>query len=167
MSRTGIYTGSFDPITNGHIDVIERAAALVDRLVVAVGVHHGKTPVFSAEERLAMIEQQVGDTVRAAGCDLVVTTFDGLAVEAARAANASIIIRGLRDGSDFDYEIQMSTMNAEMAPEAETVFLAASPACRHIAASLVRQIAAMGGDVSKFVPADVASALKDRFASRS
>ena len=129
MTRTGIYTGSFDPITNGHVDVIERAAALVDRLVVAVGVHHGKKPVFTAEERLAMIEAEVGERVRAAGAELVVTTFSGLAVDAAREAGATIIIRGLRDGSDFDYEIQMSTMNAVMMPDVETVFLAASPGC--------------------------------------
>ena len=166
MTRTGIYTGSFDPITNGHVDVIERAAHLVDRLVVAVGVHHGKAPVFTAEERLALIEAEVGERVRAAGAELVVTTFSGLAVEAARDAGASIIIRGLRDGSDFDYEIQMSTMNAVMAPEVESVFLAASPGCRHIAASLVRQIASMGGDISQFVPAAVASALKERLAVR-
>ncbi len=162
MTRTGIYTGSFDPITNGHVDVIERAAALVDRLVVAVGVHHGKKPVFTADERLAMIEAEVGDRVRAAGAELVVTTFSGLAVDAARDAGATIIIRGLRDGSDFDYEIQMSTMNAVMMPDVETVFLAASPGCRHIAASLVRQIAAMGGDISEFVPPDVAVQLKNK-----
>jgi pantetheine-phosphate adenylyltransferase len=162
MTRTGIYTGSFDPITNGHVDVIERAAALVDRLVVAVGVHHGKEPVFSAEERLTMIEAEVGDRVRAAGAELVVTTFSGLAVDAAKDAGATFIIRGLRDGSDFDYEIQMSTMNAVMMPDVETVFLAASPGCRHIAASLVRQIAAMGGDISEFVPPDVAVQLKNK-----
>jgi pantetheine-phosphate adenylyltransferase len=166
MTRTGIYTGSFDPITNGHVDVIERAAHLVDRLVVAIGVHHGKAPVFTADERLALIESEVGERVRAAGAELVVTTFSGLAVDAARDVGASIIIRGLRDGSDFDYEIQMSTMNAVMAPGVESVFLAASPGCRHIAASLVRQIAGMGGDISQFVPAAVASALKYRLAGR-
>ncbi|WP_436641497.1 pantetheine-phosphate adenylyltransferase [Microbaculum sp. FT89] len=166
MTRTGIYTGSFDPITNGHVDVIVRAARLVDRLVVAVGVHHGKTPVFTVEQRLAMIEAEVGDRVRGAGCDFVVTTFSGLAVDAARDAGASVIVRGLRDGTDFDYEIQMGTMNAIMTPDVETVFLAASPACRHIAASLVRQIANMGGDVSPFVPATIAVALKDRLAGQ-
>jgi pantetheine-phosphate adenylyltransferase len=166
MTRTAIYTGSFDPITNGHVDIIVRSAKLVDRLVVAVGAHHGKTPVFTPDERLAMIQREVGDRVRAAGADLVVTTFSGLAVDAAREAGATIIIRGLRDGSDFDYEIQMSTMNAIMAPEAESVFLAASPDCRHIAASLVRQIAAMGGDVSEFVPSEVADALKARLSGR-
>ncbi len=162
MTRTGIYTGSFDPITNGHVDVIVRAAKLVDRLVIAVGVHHGKTPVFTPEERIAMIEAEVGERVRAAGAELVVTTFSGLAVDAAREAGAQVIVRGLRDGTDFDYEIQMGTMNAVMAPEVETVFLAASPECRHIAASLVRQIAGMGGDVSEFVPPAVALELKNK-----
>jgi pantetheine-phosphate adenylyltransferase len=166
MTRTGIYTGSFDPITNGHVDIIVRAAALVDRLVVAVGVHHGKTPLFSAEERCAMIERVVGAPVREAGAELVVTTFSGLAVDAAREVGAQVIIRGLRNASDFDYEVQMGGMNRVMAPDVETVFLAASPASRHIAASLVRQIAAMGGDVAPFVPSVVAGALTARLANR-
>ena len=166
MTRTAIYTGRFDPITNGHVDVIVRAARLVDRRVVAVGTHHGKAPVFTPDERLAMIEAEVGERVRDAGAELVITTFSGLAVEAARDVGASVIIRGLRDGSDFDYEIQMSTMNAIMARDVESIFLAASPGCRHIAASLVRQIAGMGGDVSPFVPPAVADALKARLAGR-
>jgi pantetheine-phosphate adenylyltransferase len=162
MTRTGLFTGSFDPITNGHADIIARAAPLVDRLVVAVGVHHGKAPMFSADERCAMIEQVSGDVVRKAGAELVVTTFSGLAVDAALKAGAGVIFRGLRDTSDFDYEVQMAGMNRVMVPQVETVFLAASPECRHIAASLVRQIAGMGGDVAAFVPHSVAAALKSR-----
>ena len=166
MTRIAIYTGSFDPITNGHIDVIVRSARLVDRLVVAVGMHHGKAPTFTAEERCDLIEQEAGSAVRESGCELVVTIFSGLAVDAAREAGAQMILRGLRDASDYDYEVQMAGMNGAMAPEVETLFLAASPGCRHIAASLVRQIAAMGGDVTPFVPARVAELLKSRLAGR-
>ena len=166
MTRTGIYTGSFDPITNGHVDIISRAARLVDRLVVAVGVHHGKTPMFSPEHRCALIDQVSAGPVAAAGRELVVTTFSGLAVEAAKAAEAGFIIRGLRDASDFDYEVQMAGMNGAMADDLETIFLPASADCRHIAASLVRQIAAMGGDVSPFVPPAVAEALQSNLADR-
>lgn len=162
MIRIGIYTGSFDPVTNGHVDVIARAARLVDRLVVAVGVHHGKEPMFPAEERCVLIEQVAGALVREAGAELVVTTFSGLAVDAARDAGAQLIFRGLRDASDFDYEVQMAGMNAAMAADIETVFLAASPDSRHIAASLVRQIAGMGGDITPFVPPRVAAALSAR-----
>ncbi len=160
--RIGFYPGSFDPVTNGHLDIIQRAADLVDRLVIAVGVHHGKAPLFSVEERVAMLEEQV--KALKADAEVVVTTFDNLTVDAARAANAKVIIRGLRDSGDFDYEMQMAGMNERMAPDIETVFLAASPDVRHIAASFVRQIAAMGGDVSPFVPKAVAARLKKMLA---
>lgn len=162
MALTGIYTGSFDPVTNGHIDIIERAAAILDALVVAVGVHHGKKPLFSAEERIAMLERETAPVAERTGTAITVRTFDNLAVDAARASGASVIIRGLRDASDFDYEMQMAGMNAQMAPDVHTVFLAASPNFRHIAGTLVRQIAAMGGDTSPFVPAIVAEALKGK-----
>lgn len=161
MIRIGLYSGSFDPITNGHLDIIGRAARLVDMLVVAVGVHHGKTPLFEAAERCALIEQEAADLVAAAGAQLRVVTFSGLVVDAAREAGAAVIIRGLRDATDFDYEMQMAGMNSAMAPDVDTVFLGASAGCRHIAASLVRQIAGMGGDVSAFVPAAVARRLKE------
>ena len=161
MIRIGLYSGSFDPVTNGHLDIIGRAARMVDMLVVAVGVHHGKKALFEPAERCTMIEQEAAGLVAAAGAELRVVTFSGLVVDAAREAGAAIIIRGLRDATDFDYEMQMAGMNGSMAPDVDTVFLGASAGCRHIAASLVRQIARMGGDVSAFVPAAVARRLKE------
>lgn len=164
MIRTAFYTGSFDPITNGHLDVIESGAALCDRMVVAIGVHPGKTPLFTAERRADLIREVCAERLRKKGCALEVVTFAGLAVDAAEQAGATIILRGLRDGSDFDYEMQMAGMNAAMKPGVQTVFLPASPAARPITATLVRQIAAMGGDVSRFAPAPVVAALKAKFA---
>jgi pantetheine-phosphate adenylyltransferase len=162
MARTGIYPGSFDPVTNGHIDIITRAAAILDTLVVAVGVHHGKKPFFSADERIAMLKAQVEPIATRTGTEIVVRTFDNLTVEAAADVGATVMIRGLRDASDLDYEMQLAGMNREMAPGIETVFLAASPNVRHIAGTLVRQIASMGGDPGPFVPGPVAAALKAR-----
>lgn len=160
--QTGFYPGSFDPVTNGHIDIITRASAILDRLVVAVGVHHGKMPLFDASERVAMLQEQVAPIAARNGTEIIVDTFDNLTVDAARAAGANIIIRGLRDAGDFDYEMQLAGMNSEMAPDVHTVFLAASPEHRHIAGTLVRQISAMGGDPSPFVPEAVAKALKSK-----
>lgn len=166
MTRTAFYTGSFDPVTNGHADVIAAAAGLCDRLVLAIGVHPGKTPLLSAERRSELLREVATPLLAAKGAALDVVTFDDLAVGAARRAGASIIVRGLRDGSDLDYEMQMAGMNAVMAPDIQTVFLPASPGVRHITATLVRQIAAMGGDVAPFVPAAVLPILKERFAQR-
>lgn len=166
MTRTAFYTGSFDPVTNGHADVIAGAARLCDRLVLAIGVHPGKTPLLSAERRAELLREVATPLLAATGATLDVVTFDDLAVDAARRAGASIIVRGLRDGSDLDYETQMAGMNAVMAPDIQTVFLPASGTVRHITATLVRQIAAMGGDVAPFVPATVLLALKERFAQR-
>jgi pantetheine-phosphate adenylyltransferase len=162
MPRIGFYSGSFDPVTYGHTDIIGRSLGLVDELVVGIGVHHGKVPLFSAEERIAMLEAEARTIVRKHGGGIRVATFSGLVVEAAREHGASLIVRGLRDGTDFDYEMQMAGMNGTMTPEIETVFLPASPEVRHIAASLVRQIAGMGGDVSPFVPPAVARRLKSK-----
>lgn len=162
MPHIGFYSGSFDPVTHGHTDVIARALSLVDELVIGVGVHGGKVPMFSADERIAMIEEEVRDLATKHGVDVRVVTFDNLAVDAAREAGATVIIRGLRDGTDFDYEMQMAGMNGEMAPQIQTVFLAASPAMRHIAANLVRQIAKMKGDVSRFVSANVAERMREK-----
>ena len=129
-----------------------------------VGIHPGKTPLFSADERLAMLEEICGPVARAAGCALVCTTFADLVVTAAQREEATILVRGVRDATDFDYEMQMAGMNAAMAPGVQTVFLPASPAVRPITATLVRQIAGMGGDVSAFVPALVAARLQRKFA---
>ncbi|HXF54552.1 MAG TPA: pantetheine-phosphate adenylyltransferase [Hyphomicrobiaceae bacterium] len=165
MAYIGFYSGSFDPVTHGHTDIIARALDVVDELVIGIGVHHGKVPMFSVEERIAMLESETRALGRKRGAKIRVTTFDGLAVEAAREHGATIIIRGLRDGTDFDYEMQMAGMNSEMAPQIQTVFLAASPGVRHIAANLVRQIAQMDGDVTPFVSAAVARRLKAKAAA--
>jgi len=166
MPRIALYAGSFDPVTNGHIDVVRQAARLADKLVLAIGVHPGKTPLFPAAERRAMLEETCGPLAKEQGCALEFVTFDGLVVAAAQKAGATVLIRGLRDGSDFDYEMQMAGMNGAMAPDVQTVFLPASPASRPITATLVRQIAGMGGDVSGFVPGPVAARLKKRFAGK-
>lgn len=163
MRLTGLYAGTFDPVTNGHLDVIARACAIVDRLVVAVGVHHGKEPLFSADDRIEMLQEETAEIAGRSGAEIEVVTFDGLVVDVAREEAATLLIRGLRDGTDFDYEMQMAGMNGAMAPEVQTVFLAASPEVRHVAASLVRQIASMGGDVEAFVPPLVAERLRERY----
>jgi pantetheine-phosphate adenylyltransferase len=152
MTRTGFYPGSFDPVTYGHLDIIARAARIVDKLVLGVGVHHGKQALLTVEQRLKLLEQVTRPISEHTGVKISLSTFDDLAVNAARRANAGLIIRGLRDASDFDYEVQMGQMNGAMAPDIETVFLAASPATRMIASSLVKQIARMGGDVTLFIP---------------
>jgi pantetheine-phosphate adenylyltransferase len=167
MARIALYAGSFDPVTNGHLDVVRQAIRLADRLVLAVGVHPGKAPLFSAEDRLAMLQDVCGPLARAAGCQLDCVTFADLVVTAAKRAGAGLLIRGLRDSTDFDYEMQMAGMNGAMAPELQTIFLPASPAVRPITATLVRQIAGMGGDVSAFVPPAVAARLKARFAGKT
>jgi pantetheine-phosphate adenylyltransferase len=167
MPRTALYAGSFDPVTNGHLDVVRQAARLADRLVIAVGVHPGKTPLFAVEEKLAMLAETCGPVAAAAGCTLDCVTFADLVVAAAAREGATLLIRGLRDGTDFDYEMQMAGMNGTMAPDIQTVFLPASPAVRPITATLVRQIAGMGGDVSGFVPEGVARRLKAKFAAKA
>jgi pantetheine-phosphate adenylyltransferase len=168
MPRIALYAGSFDPVTNGHLDVVRQAVRLADRLVLAIGIHPGKAPLFSPQERLDMLRITCTPLARKARCKLAFVTFAGLVVDAAREARAGILIRGLRDGTDLDYEMQMAGMNQAMAPAIQTVFLPASPMVRPITATLVRQIAGMGGDISNFVPSQVASRLKRKFSkSRS
>jgi pantetheine-phosphate adenylyltransferase len=167
MLRTALFPGSFDPVTNGHLDLVLQSARLVDRLVMAIGTHPGKAPLFSVEERLAMLRETCEPAVRKGGCDFACVTFDDLVVVAAKRQGATVLIRGLRSGSDFDYEMEMAGMNAVMAAELQTVFLPASASVRPITATLVRQIAAMGGDVSPFVPPSVAARLKEKIAGRA
>ena len=167
MPRIALYAGSFDPVTNGHLDVVRQAVGLCDRLVLAIGIHPGKTPLFPFEERLVMLTESCGPIAKAAGVELACTTFDDLVITAAQREKATILVRGLRDGTDFDYEMQMAGMNGTMAPAVQTVFLPASPAVRPITATLVRQIAAMRGDVAAFVPAAVAARLRTKFAGKS
>ena len=162
MSHTALYPGSFDPVTNGHLDVIAQALDIADRLVIAIGVHPGKTPLFAADERARMIREAAGNLNAVDRIDVV--TFDDLVVFAAERFGATILIRGLRDGTDLDYEMQMAGMNRSLAPKLRTVFLPASPDARHITATLVRQVAKMGGDVSPFVPPGVRAALAARLA---
>ena len=164
MPRTALYAGSFDPVTNGHLDVVRHAVRLADKLVLAVGVHPGKAPLFSADDRLAMLEETCGPLARAAKCELSASPFPAWWWRPRARPAPRMLIRGLRDGTDFDYEMQMAGMNEAMAPEMQSVFLPASPTVRPITATLVRQIAGMGGDVSAFVPAAVAARLKKKFA---
>ncbi|MFB2551575.1 pantetheine-phosphate adenylyltransferase [Ensifer soli] len=159
---TAFYPGSFDPMTNGHLDILGQALAVAARVVVAIGVHPGKAPLFSFEERAGLIRASVAQAFPEGAARLTVTAFAGLAVDAARAEGATLLIRGLRDGTDLDYEMQMAGMNRQMAPDIQTVFLPAAPASRPITATLVRQIAAMGGDVRAFVPPPVLAALAAR-----
>jgi pantetheine-phosphate adenylyltransferase len=166
MPRVALYPGSFDPVTNGHLDIVKAACRLADTLVIAIGVHPGKAPLFTAEERAAMLQEECAAIASGTGTDVKVITFDDLVVDAARRAGATVLIKGLRDGTDLDYEMQMAGMNGTMAPDVQSVFLPASPMARHITATLVRQIALMGGDVSPFVPGRVLERLKRKAALR-
>ena len=161
MTRlVGFYPGSFDPLTNGHLDVIERACKLVDTLIIAVGTHHSKKPLFTHDDRMALLRATLEPVARRTETEIEVVDFNGLMVTAARQHGAKLIIRGLRDTTDYNFEMQMVGMNAQMAPDLQTVFLPSSPHVRHISATLVRQIAEMGGDISAFVPAIVLKALR-------
>lgn|GEM_PF-6396 len=156
------YPGSFDPMTNGHLDVLVQALNVVSKVIVAIGIHPGKTPMFSFDERAELIRRSLAHAVPERAGDIDVVAFAGLAVDAARENGAKLLVRGLRDGTDLDYEMQMAGMNYQMAPDLQTIFLPAGTASRPITATLVRQIASMGGDVSAFVPPSVLEALKSR-----
>jgi pantetheine-phosphate adenylyltransferase len=159
MVRTALYPGSFDPLTNGHVDMLRAAFALCDRLVVAVGVHPAKQPMLPTADRLMLIEAVARPMAEAAGVAIQVQTFGNLVIDFAREVGATILIRGLRDGTDLDYEMQMAGMNLTLAPGLQTVFLPASPDARHITATLVRQVVTMGGNIEPFVPPEVAKRL--------
>ncbi len=150
--RVGLYPGTFDPMHNGHLDVIARAARLLDRLVVGVAVNTGKGPLFQLEERLELVNAEIAAASSRNGTVIEVRPFQGLLVEFAREIGASMIIRGLRAVSDFDYEFQMAGMNYRMAPDVETVFLMASERHQFIASRLVKEVATLGGDIASFVP---------------
>lgn len=162
--RIAFYAGSFDPLTNGHLDVLKASLAIADRIFVGIGVQASKQPLFSFEERQKLIDASCRDEMGADAARIEVVAFKGLLVRVAREYGASIMIRGLRDGTDLDYEMQMAGMNETMAPELQTVFLPASPSVRTITATLVRQIASMGGDIRPFVPEAVVEPLKAKFA---
>ena len=151
--HTGIYPGTFDPVTNGHMDIISRAARILDRLVVGVAANDGKGPLFPLEERMELVRAETGAIAARTGTQIEVTTFSGLLIEFARANDATVIIRGLRAVSDFDYEFQMAGMNYRLDHEVETVFLMASETHQFISSRFVKEIARLGGDISSFVPA--------------
>lgn len=159
------YPGSFDPMTNGHLDVLVQSLNVVSKVIVGIGIHPGKAPMFSYDERAELIRLSLAEAMPERVADISVVSFDNLAVDAARRHGAKLLVRGLRDGTDLDYEMQMAGMNYQMAPDLQTIFLPAGTASRPITATLVRQIASMGGDVSAFVPASVLTALKSRLKS--
>jgi pantetheine-phosphate adenylyltransferase len=162
MPRKVFYPGSFDPVTFGHLDLITRAARLFDEVVVGIGIHHAKKTLFSAGDRRNFLEIAIAELPCANSVSI--TNFDDLAVDAARNSGATAILRGLRDATDFDYEMQMAGMNSAVAPGLDTVFLPSAGQHRHIAATFVRQIAQMGGDMSAFVPPAVAALMKEKLA---
>lgn len=161
--RIGLYPGTFDPLTLGHMDIISRASVLVDRLVIGVAINRDKGPLFSLEERVAMIESECEALSARTGTEIVAHPFENLLIDCARDVGASLIIRGLRAVADFEYEYQMVGMNRALDSSVETVFLMAEARHQAIASKLVKEIARLGGDVSKFVPARINSALRDHF----
>ncbi|KQO81248.1 pantetheine-phosphate adenylyltransferase [Rhizobium sp. Leaf262] len=156
------YPGSFDPMTNGHLDVLIQSLNVASQLIVAIGIHPGKAPMFSFEERAELIRHSLNEALPDSAGRLRVVSFSNLVVDAAREHGATLLVRGLRDGTDLDYEMQMAGMNRQMAPDIQTVFLPAGTASRPITATLVRQIAAMGGNVETFVPKAVLHALNSK-----
>jgi pantetheine-phosphate adenylyltransferase len=152
VRRIGLYPGTFDPITNGHLDVISRAARLVDRLVVGVAINAGKGPLFPLEDRAEMVRAETDKVAARTGCEILVRPFTGLLVAFAREVGAQMILRGLRAVTDFDYEFQMTGMNHRLDPEIETVFLMASETNQFISSRFVKEVAILGGDISSFVP---------------
>jgi len=161
--RIAFYAGSFDPLTNGHLDVLKASLSVADEIYCAIGIQASKVPLFSFDERVGLIRKVAEAEFGKEASRLHVVSFEGLVVDAARQHGATIMIRGLRDGTDLDYEMSMAGMNETMAPAIQTVFLPASPPVRFITATLVRQIAAMGGDIRPFVPKAAVAPLKAKF----
>ncbi len=161
--RVGLYPGTFDPVTHGHLDIINRACSLVDKLVIGVAINRDKGPLFTLEERVAMIEAEVAPLADKTGCVIEAHPFENLLIDCANDVGASVIIRGLRAVADFEYEYQMVGMNRALDNTVETVFLMAEAQHQAIASKLVKEIARLGGDVSKFVTPAVNTALKQRF----
>lgn len=157
MSTTVIYPGTFDPVTNGHIDLVQRAASLFDHVIVAIAANTNKSPFFALDERIKLASDALSDIKNVEVCG-----FDTLLVNFAHSRNANVILRGLRAVSDFEYEFQLANMNRKLAPEIETMFLTPAEQFSYISSSLVREIAALGGDVSAFVPENVGAALQKR-----
>ena len=168
MSRTALYPGSFDPITYGHIDVLRQSLKIVDKIVLAIGISPKKTGLFDFDQRQEMIMKVINTSFEPENATRIsITKFTGLVIDSAKEHGANVIIRGIRDSSDFNYEMQMVGMNSIMSPEISTIFIPASGGVRHISATLVRQIAQMDGDVTPFVTDEVAKRLKSMFSSQS
>jgi len=160
ISRVGIYPGTFDPVTNGHVDIIARGTRIVDRLIVAVAANPGKGPMFTLQERCELLQQQVARIPNGDGSQIEVRPFDKLLMHYVEDIGATIILRGLRAVSDFEYEFQMAGMNTRINPHIETVFLMASERQQFIASRFVKEVALLGGDVASFVPAEVAERIR-------
>ena len=165
-SRVSLYPGTFDPITNGHFDIIARAARAVDHLVIAVAANAGKNPLFSLDERVEMVREEIANFTGTT-THIEVRSFDNLLVDFSRSCGASVIIRGLRAVSDFEYEFQMAAMNARLAPDTETMFLMASERCQFISSRFVKEIGRLGGDISSFVSPRVKTRLVEKFAAEA
>lgn len=156
--RTAVYPGSFDPITNGHLDVIERAAKLFDKVIVAVAINEAKTPLFNRRERIELVEQSVGSIA-----NVEVDTFTGLLIDYVEARKGEAVIRGLRAVSDFEFEFQLALMNRKLNGRIETIFMMPKETYTFLSSRMVKEIARLGGDISSFVPLHVAAALKAKF----
>ncbi len=165
MVRTGLYPGTFDPVTLGHVDIIKRAAKLVDRLYIGIAINRDKGPLFDLDERVGMIERACKPIAAETGIEIIAHPFENLLIQCARELDVNLVIRGLRAVSDFEYEYQMVGMNRTMDDEIENVFLMADTEFQSIASRLVKEIARLGGDVSHFVPEEVAQALAKKYAA--
>jgi pantetheine-phosphate adenylyltransferase len=161
--RVGLYPGTFDPVTNGHLDIVARAAGVVDHLIVAVAGNAGKGPLFTLDERVSMAEEEMSELAKSLGASIEVCSFDTLLVDFTSKCGANLIVRGLRAVSDFEYEFQMAGMNARLSPEIETIFLMASERCQFISSRFVKEIGRLGGDISQFVSPRVKAKLDEKF----